>query len=121
MGIKLKTTLIITPTINEIGIIQRNDILTENNSCEKLTMIAAIPLKSVPMNVAVGFATRTNIAIKNGTNKGATSKLTVLYDNSNKFPFILPITKLNKTMRMPIKMEIIVASFIFLASEIVLF
>ena len=61
-----------------MGIIHRNDISTENNSCEKLTIIATIPLERVPMKVAFGFAMRINIAIKNGTKRGAVNRLTVL-------------------------------------------
>ena len=78
MGKRLKTTLIATPTKNETGMIHRKDIVIENSSCEKLTIIAIIPLERVPIKVAFGFAIRTNMAIKNGTNKGATSRLTVL-------------------------------------------
>ncbi len=70
--------LIAIPTTNEIAMIHRKEIFTENSSSEKLTIIAEIPLKRVPIKVAVGFAIRTNIAIKKGTNKGATNKLTVL-------------------------------------------
>ena len=75
---KLKIRLITTPTIKELGIIQRKEMVTPKNSWEKLINIAVIPLKSVPIKVAVGFALGTNMAIKKGTNNGATNKLIVL-------------------------------------------
>ncbi len=101
-----------TPIIKDPGIIQRNGILIENNSCEKLINTAAIPLDIVPIKVAVGADQRINMAIKNGTNSGATKTLIVLKVNSNKFPFTLPISKLNSTMTTPMANEIIFANLI---------
>ena len=75
---RLKATLIMTPTRNEPGIIHRKEIVIENNSCEKLIRVAATALVNVPINVAIGFGLRINIAIKKGTNSGPTNRLIVL-------------------------------------------
>ena len=58
--------------------IHRKEIEMEKSSWEKLMAVAVSPLASVPINVGVGFARRTNMAMKKGTKSGATSRLMVL-------------------------------------------
>ena len=113
---KLKVTLMKTPTKNEPGIIQRKEIVAENNSCEKLIRVATKALINVPIKVAVGFALLINIAIKNGTNRGPTSRLIVLYVSSSRLPLTLPITRLNKTIMTPMPREMICRSRIRMAT-----
>ena len=86
-------------------------MVSPKNSWEKLINTAVTPLNSVPIKVAVGFAFFTNMAMKKGTNNGATSKLIVLYVISNKFPLMFPTTKLNKTIMKPILKDIYFANF----------
>ena len=59
-------------------------MLIANISSEKPTRDATTMLIIVPIKVPVGLAERTNIAIKKGMKRGATSKLIVLYE----YPYI---------------------------------
>ena len=100
-----------TPAIKEPGIIHKKEIFIDRSSLEKLMSTAISPLKSVAINVGVAFARGINIAIKNGTKSGATSRLIVLYVNSSRLPFTFPITRLKITITTPMIMEMIFANF----------